>query len=92
MHECSYELLETFPHSCYMSASEHAKKLKFSSYVHLPSMNQMLQYQYACVILCNVGEVIIFEHGLYISALEYTRMLSSHVLVCIYTIYKYGHA
>ena len=43
----------------------------------------------------SVGEVIIFEHGRYISALEHIRMLifSSYVLLaCINTIYKHGHA
>ena len=38
------------------------------------------------MILYSVGEVIIFEHGCYISALEYVRMLilSSYVLpACI---------
>ena len=47
------------------------------------------------MILRNVGDVIIFEHGRYISALEHTRMLilSSYVLpACINTIYKYGQA
>ena len=53
----------------------------------------MFQYRFARVILYIV-EVIIFEHGCYISALEYIRMLmlSSYVLVAgIDTIYKYGH-
>ena len=55
----------------------------------------LFQYRYTWVILYSVGEVIIFEHGCYISALEYVRMLilSSYVLLaCINTIYKYGHA
>ena len=46
-------------------------------------------------ILCNVGEVIIFEHRRYISGLEEIKMviLSSYVLLaCIKAIYKYGHA
>ena len=46
------------------------------------------------MILCNVGEVIIFEHWRYISALEHIRMIisSSYVLLaCINTINKYGH-
>ena len=54
---------------------EHAWKLKFSSYVHLPSTNKMFRYPYARVILCSEEEVIIFEHGRYISALEHIRML-----------------
>ena len=55
----------------------------------------MFRYRYARVILCNVGEVIIFEHGRYISAFEHIRMVifSSNVLLaCINTIYKHGHA
>ena len=57
---------------------DQATKLKFSSYVHLPStcMNNIFRYCYARVILRNVGKVIIiFEHGRYISALEHIRML-----------------
>ena len=75
----------------YISAKDHARKLRFSNYVYLPSINEIFQYHYASVILCNVGEVIIFEHGLYISALEHIRMLilSSYVLLeCMNTIYK----
>ena len=30
-----------------ISARDHARKLKFSSYVHLPSINKMFQYRYA---------------------------------------------
>ena len=59
----------------YIAAMDHARKLKFSSYVHLPPINKMIQYRYALVILCSVGEVIISEHGCYISALEHIRML-----------------
>ena len=68
---------------------DHARKLKFSSYVHLPPINNMIQ-----VILCSVGEVIIFEHGCYISALEHIwrLILNNYVLIaCINTINKYGH-
>ena len=46
----------------------------------------MFQYRYARLILCSVGEVIIFEHRCYISALEDVRVLvlSSYVLqACI---------
>ena len=53
-----------------ISVMDHARKLKFSSYVHLPSINKMFQYRYTRVVLCSVGEVSIFEHGYYISALE----------------------
>ena len=35
----------------------------------------MFHYHNALGILCNVGEVNIFEHGRYISALEHVRML-----------------
>ena len=44
----------------YISAVDNATKLKFSSYVYLPSINKILWYRYAWVMLCNVGEVIIF--------------------------------
>ena len=47
------------------------------------------------LILCNVGEVYIFEHGLYISACENARklILSDYVLpASVNTIYKYCHA
>ena len=74
---------------------DHPRKFKFRSYVHLPSINKMFQYRYARLILCSVGEVIIFEHGCYISALEHVRMLilSSYVLLSFKkAIYKYGHA
>ena len=55
----------------------------------------MFQYRYAWVILWGVGEVIIFEHGCYISALAHIRMLILSInvfLECINKIYKYGHA
>ena len=55
----------------------------------------MLQYRYVWMILCSVGEVVIFEHGCYILALEHTKILilSSYVLLTgINTINKYGHA
>ena len=57
----------------YISAMDPARKLKFSSYAHLPSVNKMFQYRYAWVILRSVEEVIILEHGCYILALEHTR-------------------
>ena len=43
---------------------DHDMKLKFSSYVHLPSVNKMF-----------VGEVISFEHGCYILAFEHINLL-----------------
>ena len=79
----------------YISVFVHARKLKFSIYVHLPPTNKRLQHSHACVILCNVQEVYIFNHKLYISALEHFRMLilSSYVhLECINTIHKYDEA
>ena len=79
----------------YISAVYLARKIKFSSYVHLPSINKMFQYGYTLLILYSVGEVIIFEHGCYISALEHVRklILSNYVLLaCINSIYKYCHA
>ena len=47
-----------------------------------------------CFCVHSVGEVIIFEHGCYISAWEDIRMLilSIYVIACINKIYKYGHA
>ena len=55
----------------------------------------MFLYLYAQVVLRSVGEVFIFDHGCYISALEHVRMLilSGYVLLeCINAIYKHGHA
>ena len=79
----------------YISAMDHARKLKFRCYVHLPSINIMFPDRYACVILCNIEEVIIFEHGCYISAFAHIRMLILRICVLleyINTVYKYGHA
>ena len=73
---------------------DHARKLKFTCYVHLPSINKNVQYRCPSLIVCSVEEVIIFKHLCYISALEHIRMLilSSYVLLaCINKIYKYGH-
>ena len=73
----------------YISAIDEARKLKFSSYVYLPPINKKIQYRYARVILCSVGEGIILEHRCYISALEHISMLilNSYVLLaCINTI------
>ena len=55
----------------------------------------MFQYRYASVILGDVGKVIIFEHGCYISALAHIKILILSICVlleCINTIYKYGNA
>ena len=66
-----------------ISALGHARRLTFIIYVQLLSINQIFQYRYSRVILCSVGEVNIFEHGLYILALEHARMLilSNYVLL-----------
>ena len=58
-----------------ISVMDHARNLIFRSYIDLPSINKMFQYRYAGKILCSVGEIIIFEHVCYISALEHIRML-----------------
>ena len=74
----------------YISAMDQTRKLKFSSYVHLPSINKTFQYCYALVILGGVGEVIIFEDGCCISALAHIRMLILSICVlleCINTNY-----
>ena len=59
----------------YISVRDHARKLKFCSYIHLPSINKMFQYRYARVILRGAGEDI--KHNV--------------LLECINKIYKYGH-
>ena len=59
----------------YTSAMDYARKLNFSSYVHVPPINKMIQYCFARVILSSVGEVIFFKHGCYISALVHIRMM-----------------
>ena len=54
----------------------------------------MFHYHHALGILCNEGEIYIFEHGLYISALEHVRMLilrSYLLLGYINTVWKYCH-
>ena len=56
------------------SAMYHAGKLKFSSYVHLQSIS--------------VGEVIIFERGCYISALEHARMYVNNKQLCSSSVCK----
>ena len=79
----------------YISVQDHARKLKFSSYVHLTSINKTFQYRYARVILGGVGEVIIFEHGCCISTLAHIMMLILSIcalLESIKTSSKYGHA
>ena len=86
-----------------------ARKLKLSMYVHLIQISNIYEYEYctsdiykqivlschARVILRKVGEVHIFKHRLYISALEepWVVILSKYVLIgVINTIYKHCHA
>ena len=78
----------------YISARDHARKLNFSSYVHLPSINKKFQYRYAWVILCSVGDVNIFEHSAIFHFKTFMILiLRSYVLLeCINAVYKYGHA
>ena len=78
-----------------ISALGHTRKLEFSSYVHLPSINKIFPYHQAQVILCNEGDFYIFEPKLYISVLEHARMLilSNYVLLAsINTFTKYCEA
>ena len=72
----------------YISAMNHARKLKFKTYVHLPSLNKKFLYRLARVILCSAEEVIIFEHGCYISASELIWMLILSSLVLLACIIK----
>ena len=44
---------------------DHARKLKFTGYVHLPSINKTVQYRCASVILCSVEDVIIFKNAIF---------------------------
>ena len=54
---------------------KNSRNLKFSSNVHLMSLNKLYQYCHAGVILENVQEVCIFNymHRLFVSALEHAR-------------------
>ena len=54
----------------YILAIDPTRKLKFSSYLLLLSINKMFPYHYTPVILCSLAEAI-FEHGCCISALEH---------------------
>ena len=88
-------ILHVWCSTLYISGRDHARKLKFSIYVNLPSIIKMFQYRYAWVILWGVGDVIIFEHPCYISALEHIRMLWLSLSVnqiMIYHIYYYRQA
>ena len=82
-------------HLCYISALDHVRKPRFSSIVHLTSVNKLFWSCHAWVILPQVREVHIFKHRLYISALEQARVLilGKFVLLgVINTIYKHCHA
>ena len=73
----------------------YARKLKVSSYVHLPYINKLFQYRHAWMIQCNVEDVYIFKLGRYMSALEHVRMLvlsNYFLLACTNAIYKYCYA
>ena len=71
-----------------VSAFRHGNKLKFSSYVHLLYIKQIFKYRHARLILCNLGEVYMFKHGLYISSLEHARMLiGSYAPLAIITLW-----
>ena len=56
-------------------------------------MNQLFQYWYALVILCNIGEAFSFELRFYTSAREHLRtsILSNNIVLLesINTVYKY---
>ena len=58
----------------YISARNHARKLIFSSTVHLTWITK-INNCHTWVILPKVGEVHIFKHRLCISALEQARAL-----------------
>ena len=51
----------------------YAKKLKFSSYVNLPSINFLISLCLSDSVRCRRGSY--FEHRCYISALAHIRML-----------------
>ena len=60
----------------FISSLGHARKLKFSSYVYLQSVNKMVQYRHALMILCNEREVYIFKDERY-TLWEHVKMLIS---------------
>ena len=61
----------------YISCRDHAGKLKFSSYVHLPSINKNVSISLRLSDSMRCRRHIIFEHGWYISALEHIRTFLS---------------
>ena len=65
----------------YTSALGYARKLNFRLYFRL-YMNKIFQYRHARVILFSVGEIYIFESGLYISRMF---ILSNYVLLAFIT-------
>ena len=71
---------------------DHARILKFSSYVHLPPLNKMIQYPYARVILCSIGDKRLLFSSMG-AIFQLWNILNVNILLaCINTIYKYGHA
>ena len=70
---------------------DHVRKLRFSSIVHLTSMKNCFNFL-TLERFCNVGEVHIFKHRLYISASEQARLLKLDKYIlqgAINTIYKH---
>ena len=79
----------------YLSARDHARKIKIQQLCLSAIYKQNISISLHSSDSEKCREVIIFEHGCYISALEHVRMLilSSYILLaCINAIYKYGHA
>ena len=62
---------------------DHARKLKFSVFVYLPSLNKMFQNGLRLSDSVHVEEILIFEHECYIPALGHIRMLILSIYVLI---------
>ena len=58
----------------YILALGHGRKLKFEQ-LSSSSMYKLIITVSSCLILCSVGEIKIFEHELFISALEHASIL-----------------
>ena len=74
---------------------DHARKLKFNGYVHLPSINKMFQYHVLLIDSVRCRRGYYFRAWVLYFSFEQVRMLilNSYVLLaCINPIYKYGHA
>ena len=75
---------------------DHARKLKFSSYVHLPSIKKHIS------ISSHVSDFVQYRRGLYFRAWTLYLRFGTHVrmlilstyvlLACIKAIYRYCHA